>query len=85
MLKFILLEETPKKVVYEYYPENGTDVGIVSFDKKAKVNSIVVLAANDKHKRYALKLFSRIIEFSDNNFFQKEGIIAWYWYKFTLI
>ena len=78
MLKFSLIEETFEKAVYKYFPEGGTVAGIVSFDKVEKVNSIVVLAANDKHKRYALKLFSRIIEFSDNNFFQKEGIIAWY-------
>lgn len=78
MLKFILIEETPQKVVYEYFPEGGTEAGVVSFDKESKVNSIIVLSTQDKHQRYAQKLFSRIREASNKNTFPKEGSIAWY-------
>lgn len=78
MLKFKLVEETPKTVVYKYFPEGGTDAGIVSFDKESKANSIVTLSVKDRHQRYAQKLFSRIREFANSNSFEKEGTIAWY-------
>ena len=77
MLKFSLVEETTKKVVYKYFPEGGTDAGVVSFDKESKTNSIITLSAKDRHQRYAQKLFSRIREFANGNSFEKEGIIAW--------
>lgn len=78
MLKFILNKETEETVVYEYFPENGNDSGLVSYDKKADKCSIVTLSIADKHQRYAQKMFSKIREFASNNSFQKEGIIAWY-------
>lgn len=78
MLKFNLIEETSKKVVYEYYPEGDKDVGVVSYDKELKTNSIVTLSVKDKHQRYAQKLFARIREFADGQSFEKEGMIVWY-------
>lgn len=78
MLKFILVEETTEKVVYEYFPENGTDSGVVEYDKKAGKCSIVTLPKTDKHHRYAQKMFSRIREYASKNSYKKEGTIAWY-------
>lgn len=78
MLKFTLIEETDKKVVYKYYPENSLDEGLVSFDKESKTGSVVHLSAKDRHQIYAQKLFSKIREFANSNIFEKEGIIAWY-------
>lgn len=78
MLKFILIEETAEKVVYEYFPENGAESGTVSYDRKADKCSIVTLSKTDKHQRYAQKMFSRIREYANNKAFQKEGIVAWY-------
>jgi hypothetical protein len=78
MLKFKLVEETPKKIIYEYFPEGGSEAGVVSYDKEKKTNSIVTLSPKDKHQRYAQKLFLRIREFASTNSFTKEGIIAWY-------
>jgi hypothetical protein len=78
MLEYRLVEETSQKVIYEYYPEGETEGGIVSFDKESKTNSIVKLSATDEHQIYAQKLFRRIREFANNNFFKREGIIAWY-------
>ena len=77
MLTFCLIEETPHMVVYQYFPEGGTDSGVVSFDKTSKKISIVTLSVNDKHQIYALKLFARIRKYSENDFFSKQGIIAW--------
>ena len=78
MLKYKLVEETPSNVVYEYFPEGDTKFGVVSFDKKSNANSIVTLAPQDRHRRYAQKLFSKIKEFANNDSFDKEGMIAWY-------
>ena len=78
MLKFKLNEETAEKVVYEYFPENGTEPGVVSYDKKTDKCSIVTLSKADKHQRYAQKMFSKIREYASNNSFEKEGIVAWY-------
>ena len=78
MLKIILKEETAGAIVYEYFPENGNDSGLVSYDKKSDKCSIVTLSKADKHQRYAQKMFSKIREFASNNSFQKEGTVAWY-------
>lgn len=78
MLKFNLIEETMNKVVYEYFPENGTHPGVVSYDKKTNECNIVALAEKDRHHRYALKMFSKIREFANEQSFKKEGTIVWY-------
>lgn len=78
MLKYILEKETDKEVVYKYYPEGNKDFGLVSFDKEKNACSIVTLSPNDRHQRYAQKMFARIREFTSNGSFEKEGMIAWY-------
>ena len=77
MLKFKLKEETEETVVYEYYPEGKTSRGLVSYNKKTNECSIVTLSTEDRHKRYALKMFSKIKEYANNNKFKTEGVIAW--------
>ena len=58
MLKYILLEESEEKVTYEYFPEGGSDSGVVSFyDGEFSIDS---LAENDKHQIYAMKALQRI-------------------------
>lgn len=59
MLKFMLKEETAEKVVYEYFPENGTESGTVSYNKKTNKCSIVTLPKTDKHQIYAQKMSKR--------------------------
>jgi hypothetical protein len=78
MLKFILEKETDKEVVYRYYPEGTEDGGLVSYDKEKKECSIVTLSAQDRHQRYACKMFARIRAYATDGFFEKEGTIAWY-------
>lgn len=78
MLKFILKEETAEKVVYEYFPENGTVSGTVSYNKKTDKFSIVALPKTDRHQRYAQKMFSKIREWATDNSYQKQGTVAWY-------
>lgn len=78
MLKFVLIEERENKVFYEYYPEGGSESGIVSFNKKTGNGGIETLANNDKHQRYALKALKRIREMASKNSFEKEGMVAWY-------
>jgi hypothetical protein len=78
MLKFVLIEKTSEKVLYRYYPEGGSDFGVVSFDKKSNTCSIITLSDKDKHQRYAMKLFSKIREFAKDDAFDTQGIIAWY-------
>lgn len=77
MLRFILIEETLEIVVYEYFPENSNDSGLVSYDKKANKCSILTLSKADKHQRYAQKMFSKIREYASSHSFQKEGLICW--------
>lgn len=77
MLRFILIEETTEFVLYEYFPENSNDSGVISYHKKSGKCSVVTLSNTDKHQRYALKMFSKIRDCANNNCFQKEGIIAW--------
>ena len=78
MLKFALIEERENKVFYEYYPEGGSESGIVSFNKQTGDGSIETVADNDKHQRYAMKALKRIREMASNKSFEKEGMIAWY-------
>lgn len=78
MLKFTMVENKEGKVLYEYFPEGGAESGVVSFSEKTGDVGIETLAKNDKHERYALKLFKRIREMASNGNFEKEGTIAWY-------
>ena len=78
MLKFKLIENTENKAVYEYYPEGGASVGIVSYDKGTRSNSIVNLSTDDRHKRYALKMLAKLREFAQRGAFETDGTIAWY-------
>lgn len=78
MLKFSMTEENKNRVAYEYYPEGGSAVGVVSFDKQKGTGSIETLADNDKHQRYALKMLKRIREMASNKAFEKEGMVVWY-------
>ena len=78
MLKFTLVENKQGKVLYKYFPEGGADFGIVSVNEKTFDASIETLAKNDKHGRYAMKLFKRIREMESKGTFEKEGIVAWY-------
>ena len=78
MLKFVLIEEIGNSVLYSYYPEGGSESGIVSFNKKTGDGGVNRLANNDKHQRYALKILKRIREMASAGTFEKEGIVAWY-------
>ena len=78
MVRFILKEETTERVVYEYFPENGLESGLVMYDKKETKFMIVELAKNDCHQRYVQKVMHTIRDFVNANSFQKEGIVAWY-------
>ena len=78
MLKFTLVENKQGKVLYKYFPEGGADYGIISFSEKIGDSSIETLAKNDKHGRYAMKLFKRIREMASKGTFEEEGTVAWY-------
>lgn len=78
MLKFILEEETDKEVVYRYFLESNEDSGLVSYNKEKKECSIITLPDQDRHQRYALKMFARIRDYATKGTFEKEGMIAWY-------
>lgn len=78
MLKFVMVEETKNRVLYEYHPEGGSESGTVSFNKHTGDGSIETLADNDKHQRYAMKALKRIREMASNKSFEKEGMVAWY-------
>ena len=77
MLKYNLINETDKEIIYEYFPEGGKLHGVVSFNKATQECSTVRTADNDKHLRYALKMFKRIRVFARDNNFEKTGYIAW--------
>lgn len=78
MLKFTMVENKNGKASYRYFPEGGADYGTVTFSEKTGDGSIETLAKNDRHQRYAMKLFKRIREMASKGSFEKEGIVAWY-------
>lgn len=78
MLKFNMVDSNDGKVLYEYFPEGGADSGIVSFSEKNGDISIESLAKNDRHERYALKMFKKIRDMASKGTFEKEGTVAWY-------
>ena len=78
MLKFTLVENKQGKIAYKYFPEGGADYGMVSFNEKTGDASVETLAKNDKHGRYAMKLFKRIREMTSKGTYETEGTIAWY-------
>lgn len=78
MLKFTMVENKEGNVLFRYFPEGGVDYGVVSFNEKTGDGSIETLAKNDRHQRYAMKLFKRIREMASKGSFEKEGIVVWY-------
>ena len=78
MVKFVLIEETESRILYAYYPEGSSEFGTVSFDKKAETGAIEVLAPQDKHQIYALKVLKRLREMAIQKFFEKEGLVVLY-------
>ena len=76
MLKYVLIENAGNAVRYEYFPEGESDSGIVSFNDGKF--SIEYLAKNDRHERYALKLFKKIREMASSGTFEEKGIVAWH-------
>lgn len=78
MLNYKLVEFQNGKVLYKYFPENGSAFGLVSFDTKTDTAKIETLAENDRHERYALKLFKFIREMARKGTFEKAGLIVWY-------
>lgn len=77
MLKYLLFKENDKEVIYKYYPEDGSDSGSIVVAKDTGECNINELSPNDRHQRYALKLFKKLKEFASNGSFEKEGIVAW--------
>ena len=77
MLKYELIEEDESKALYKYFPEGGKESGIVAIDKKSGECSIENLSSNDRHQRYALKMFKRLKEALESKKFEKAGIVAW--------
>jgi hypothetical protein len=73
-----MVENKDGKVSFRYFPEGGSDYGVVSFNEKTGDGSVETLAKNDRHQRYALKMFKRIREMASKGSFAKEGIVAWY-------
>lgn len=78
MVLFKLLQETENTAIYEYDPENEKEVGRVSINKQTGEPDIILLSKNDRHKIYACKVIKRLIEFQNNNNYEKKGIVAWY-------
>ena len=78
MLKFVLEKETDNEIFYRYYPEDSDESGLVSYNKAKKECTIVTLSAQDRHQRYACKMFARIRDYAASNSFEKNGSIAWY-------
>lgn len=77
MLKFKLIRETEKELIYEYFPEGGSASGYAAYNKETGECNIIEQAENDKHNRYALKMLKRLREFASNKAFRTEGIVAW--------
>lgn len=76
MLKYALIESKDGKVRYQYHPEGSSTFGIVSFSDGKY--SIEILAENDKHERYVLKMLKKLREMVKNKVFVSDGSIAWY-------
>lgn len=65
-------------IYYSYYPEGKNIKGIVSINIKTGEKNIVDLADNDKRKKYAIHVLSKLQQYrKDDNFKDKDGI-AWY-------
>lgn len=78
MLKYKLIEENNSRVLYKYFPENGSESGLVTIDKETGKCDVEKLAPNDEHRIYALKMFKKLREFLDAKSFDESGSVAWY-------
>lgn len=77
MLDFELIKNDGRLIEYRYFPEGKLDSGTIVMSVSGELISIEK-ALNDKHKRYAAHMVSRMRDFVNNNKFEPNGMIAWY-------
>ena len=81
MVVYDFKEETEKKIIYWYYPEDDRtkEYGIIVADKINEKISIVKSAeadfASDKYGRHAIR---QITERLNNDEEPRDGIVMWY-------
>lgn len=77
MLRYNLIRENEQEVLYEYFPEDSNESGLIGYDKVKKVCNIIILSPKDRKQRYALKMCSKIRQFVRNGSFDRSGTMAW--------
>jgi CRISPR/Cas system-associated exonuclease Cas4 (RecB family) len=78
MLTYKLIKESEKEAIYEYYPEGSLDAGLISYNKISKEKKVVRQSLDDRHKRYAMKMFQKIRESENEGELPQRGMIVWY-------
>lgn len=78
MVRLIKKEEKHNTVIYEYYPENTDNCGVIVFDKKTLEGDIERKADTDRFSRYAFKAIKKLKEFAKDGKFQDSALMAWY-------
>ena len=77
-MEYIVLEElTDDRVAYRYYPEGGSEYGIVSLDRKTGERFHDKICP-DSISMYAGQAWRRLDEYQAAGEFPKRAQIAWY-------
>lgn len=77
MLRLELVNNTQREVVYNYFPEQENEYGIVSMDKDTGEIGIIKVSPNDMYKRYLFHAVSKIEKYAIEKDFQENDVIAW--------
>ena len=77
-MEYIVLEElTDDRVAYRYYPEGGSEYGVVSLMRKTG-ELIHDKPCPDSIFMYVEHAWQRLEEYQEKGNFPEKGMIAWY-------
>ena len=78
MLKYKLVDDNSKTLVYHYFQNGNEKPGRVKVDKTNGQIDVIEQSESDFRNRFAFKVVDRLEEFYQTGDYKSEGTIAWY-------
>lgn len=78
MLEFKKAEDDGNAATLEYYPEGKGEPGIVTIDRSVGTVSVLSASPNDRHERYAERMFAEARRMLSDDGVRDDGTAFWY-------
>ena len=78
MLFLKLVKINNNVVVYNYFPENAEDYGIIELDLISREIRLIKRAEKYKQSMYLMHAYQGLLRMLDENDFSDTRVVAWY-------